>query len=105
MACTILEGMERGAPNAVPASDDIRVTSKKGIEIMKTTNLQIDGMHCDGCARTVEALLSRVPGVRKAEASFDERQARVLHDQNEAPVADLMAAVTKAGFEVKINKQ
>ena len=105
MACTILEGMERGAPNAVPDSDDIRVTSKKGTEIMKTTNLHIDGMHCDGCARTVEALLSRVPGVRKAEASFDERQARVLHDQNEAPIADLMAAVAKAGFEVKIDKQ
>jgi len=65
---------------------------------MKTTILTIEGMHCDGCARTVEALLSRVPGVRKAEASFDERRARVLHDQDTAATTDLAAAVAKAGF-------
>lgn len=68
---------------------------------MKTTMLNIDGMHCDGCARTVEALLSRVAGVRKAEASFDARQARILHDPNEASTADLTAAVAKGGFEAK----
>ena len=72
---------------------------------MKTTILTIEGMHCDGCAHTIEALLSRVPGVRKAEASYDERQARVLHDQNKAKAADLMAAVAKGGFTAKAADQ
>src|SRR3546814_5621734 len=57
---------------------------------MKTTILTIQGMHCDGCAHTIEALLARVPGVRKAEASFDERQARILHDENGPSEAELV---------------
>lgn len=66
---------------------------------MKTTKMTIGGMHCDGCARTIEALLGQVPGVRRVSASFADGEARVLHDQAAAPVADLVAAVAKAGFE------
>ncbi len=68
---------------------------------MKTTILTIEGMHCDGCARTIEALVSRIPGVRQAEVSFDERRARVLHDQNTASTTDLTAAIAKGGFTAK----
>tara|TARA_R110002074_G_scaffold52367_2_gene131972 strand:- start:270 stop:953 length:684 start_codon:yes stop_codon:yes gene_type:complete len=100
-ACTILDAMQ-GQPRATdPLSDLPTIDSKKGTQEMKTTILTIEGMHCDGCARTIEALLGRVPGVRKAEASYDERQARVLHDQNEAKAADLTAAVAKGGFTAK----
>lgn len=101
-ACTILgamagDGGEVGSPPQSPAPPTERGTSD-----MKTTLLTVEGMHCDGCARTIEALLARVPGVRKAEASFDDRQARVLHDQDEAPEAELVAAVGKGGFEASV---
>jgi len=101
-ACTILEAMEGdgsavGSPPPSPAPPTERGTSD-----MKTTLLAVKGMHCDGCARTIEALLARVPGVRKAEASFDDRQARVLHDQDEAPETELVAAVAKGGFEASV---
>lgn len=92
-ACTILDAMQRKAGTPTPTS-----TCKKGPQKMKTTILTIEGMHCDGCARTIETLLERVPGVRKAEASFDERRARVLHDQTTASAADLAAAIAKGGF-------
>ena len=72
---------------------------------MKTTTLFIDGMHCDGCASTVEALLSRVPGVRKADVSFADRRARVLHDPASASEADLAAAVQKGGFTAKARQE
>jgi Hg(II)-responsive transcriptional regulator len=100
-ACTILEAMERGAGIAARQPPAQTSDRKTGAHEMKTTLLAIDGMHCDGCARTIEALLGRVPGVRKAEASFDDRQARVLHDQAETSAADLIAAIAKGGFEVK----
>lgn len=95
-ACTILDAMQREASAADPESPTS--TSEKGTRDMKTTILTIEGMHCDGCARTIEALLGRVTGVRKAEASFDERRARVLHDQTTASAADLAAAIAKGGF-------
>lgn len=102
-ACTILEAMDgvggdAGSPAAEPANE-----AKKGSAEMKTTVLAVKGMHCDGCARTIEALLARIPGVRMAEASFEERQARVLHDLDEAPEADLVAAVAKGGFEASVS--
>lgn len=66
---------------------------------MKTTELAIAGMHCTGCARTVETLLSGVEGVRKAEASFEEARARILHDPSAASATDLAVAVQKGGFK------
>lgn len=97
-ACTILDALQREPSAAHIMSPKPTANSKKGTQEMKTTILNIDGMHCDGCARTIEALLGRVPGVRKAEASYDDGQARVLHDQKEAKTTDLTAAIAKAGF-------
>lgn len=67
--------------------------------MMKTTILDIEGMHCEGCANTIEALLGRVPGVRKVEASFDDKRARILHDREQAPVPDLVATIARGGFK------
>lgn len=100
-ACSILEAMEEGGSNADPQPSDT-TNAKRGNGKMKTTVLAVKGMHCDGCARTIEALLARVPGVRKAEASYEARAARVLHDQNQAPDADLVAAIAKGGFKAEV---
>lgn len=102
--CTILGVMEGNARAEMNASYDTAVTAKKGKPALKTTTMTIKGMHCDGCARTVEALLIRAPGVRKVEASFDNRQARVLHDQDRAPEADLIVAIAKGGFEATVER-
>jgi len=71
---------------------------------MKTTTFTIEGMRCDGCAETIEALLARESGVRKAEASFAEKEARVLHDPNQIPEARLKAAIEKAGFRAAVKR-
>lgn len=102
--CTILGVMEGNARAERSASSDTTITPKRGKPAMKPTTMTIKGMHCDGCARTVEALLTRLPGVRKADASFDKRQARVLHDQDKAPEADLVAAIAKGGFEATVER-
>lgn len=101
-ACTILKAMKGDGGDAGSPPPNPETDTEKGNADMKTTLLAVKGMHCDGCARTIEALLARVPGVRKAEASFEERRARVLHDQDEAPETDLVAAVAKGGFEASV---
>lgn len=104
-ACTILDAMQREPTAADTVSPAPMSPSKRGTQEMKTTILTIEGMHCDGCARTIEALLSRVEGVRKAEASFDEGRARVLHDPASAPDAELVTAISKGGFTAKAADQ
>jgi copper chaperone len=67
---------------------------------MKTATFTIEGMHCDGCASTIKALLDRQPGVQMAMVSFADRQARILYDPNATDEPRLVAAIEKPGFRV-----
>lgn len=71
----------------------------KGHNVTMAT-FKIDGMHCDGCARTIEALVSTEPGVRKATVSFKTREARILFDPQVRNEDQLAAAIRKAGYSV-----
>src|SRR6266571_1132939 len=44
----------------------------------KEWTLQIGGMTCDHCARTIDAAFRRVPGVVSSETSFESGAARVV---------------------------
>ncbi|MGE3376508.1 MAG: MerR family DNA-binding protein [Vicinamibacteria bacterium] len=68
---------------------------------MKTAELIIEGMHCDGCAKTVESLLAAEPGVRVASASFATGTAKVVFDPERIDLAALGEAVERAGYRVR----
>ena len=57
--------------------------------------LAIEGMHCDGCVRSVSRVLARVDGVEAAEVDLERGRAVV---RGAADPAALVAAVQKAGF-------
>ena len=61
--------------------------------------LSITGMTCSGCVSTVTRVLSRVPGVTKAEV--DLSSARALVEGSVQPQA-LVAAAEAAGFGAQI---
>ena len=67
---------------------------------MKTIDLTIQGMHCDGCAKTIEALLTRESGVRAATVSYGSGSARVLFDPASIDLPRLVKAVERAGYRV-----
>lgn len=67
---------------------------------MKTLTVTIDGMHCDGCAETIKALLTIEAGVKATDVSYPERRARVLYDPTATDEAKLVAAVEKGGYKV-----
>lgn len=67
---------------------------------MKNLTLKVEGMHCTGCALTIEALLQRNEGVKKAAASFDAGEARVLYDPAVISEDRLASVIEKAGFRV-----
>jgi copper chaperone CopZ len=67
---------------------------------MKNVTLKVDGMHCTGCASTIQVLLQRNEGVKKASASFDAGEARVLYDPASVSEDQLAGAIEKAGFRV-----
>jgi copper chaperone CopZ len=65
---------------------------------MQTLNLAIKGMHCSGCARTVEALLATEPGVYGCQVSSSDHSARVLYDPQQTSEAGLIKALERAGY-------
>ena len=67
---------------------------------MKTVFLLIEGMHCDGCAATIKALLDIEAGVKASSVSFKDGSARVLFDPAAIDEAKLVAAVEKGGYKV-----
>lgn len=67
---------------------------------MKTAIFKIEGMNCDACAKTIKVLVEKEPGVRMADVSFGDRQARVLYDPQSVEEERLVAAIQKPGFRV-----
>lgn len=67
---------------------------------MNNVTLKVEGMHCSGCASTIQMLLQRKPGVRRVSAYFDSGEARVLYDPAAVSEDDLVAAIEKAGYRV-----
>ena len=66
---------------------------------MKTADLAIVGMTCEGCVQSVTRTLSRVPGVERVEVSLEEGKAKVAYDPAKAGIADLKRAIERAGYE------
>ncbi|MDE2166327.1 MAG: heavy-metal-associated domain-containing protein [Alphaproteobacteria bacterium] len=67
---------------------------------MKSVTLKVQGMHCDGCANTIKALVEREPGVKSAAVSFENGEARVLYDPASTTEDKLVAVVERPGYRV-----
>jgi copper chaperone CopZ len=64
-----------------------------------TAVLSIFGMTCDGCVNTVKRILSRVPGVHRAEVELASGRAVVT---GEARPEALLTAVQGAGYGAQL---
>ncbi|QEL54393.1 heavy-metal-associated domain-containing protein [Chromobacterium paludis] len=62
--------------------------------------LNIDGMTCGGCVKSVSGVLGGMAGVGEAEVSLEAKQAKVSYDPAIVSPEELAAAVADAGFDV-----
>ena len=97
--CTILGPLaETAAYGAARSTRRHRGRSKD----VKSLELKIEGMHCDGCATTIEALLAGEPGVKATSISYAAGGGRILYDPGATDPGRLVAAIEKAGYRVAI---
>lgn len=64
----------------------------------KTVSLSVPTMDCPVCPITVKQALTKVPGVTRAEVSFDKRQATITFDDAKTNVEALTRATASAGY-------
>ena len=67
---------------------------------MKTV-LRVEGMHCAGCAGSVERALKRIEGVSEAKVELERKRAVVEHSERVAPDALTMRMV-EIGFKAAV---
>jgi mercuric ion binding protein len=64
----------------------------------KTVTLSVPGMYCPVCPITVRKALEKVPGVVKASASLEKKEAVVTYDDAKTGVEKLLDATFEAGY-------
>lgn len=112
-ACTILDTLEpddgraprieaEGSPSAIPLNRRRKNGGQPAAQEsnVKSVTLKIQGMHCDGCANTIKALVEREPGVKSVAVSFENCEARVLYDPAATGEDKLAVLVQRAGYRV-----
>lgn len=99
--CTILEVLDSPAISVANNRSRGAKHRQRRDFSMKSLEMKIDGMQCEGCASTIQSVLSREPGVKSASVSYPKRAAWVYYDPKETDAARLAEAVTKAGFAVE----
>jgi Hg(II)-responsive transcriptional regulator len=98
-ACTILGSLAEAAPTR--AATPIRRRHSRSKDV-KSLEVKIEGMHCDGCATTIEALLAHEPGVKAATVSYAAGGGRILYDPRATGPDRLVAAIEKGGYRAAI---
>jgi len=69
---------------------------------MEQITLQVSGMTCQGCVRSVTRVLQDVAGVSAVEVSLERGEATVRAQGAAATPERLAQAVRDAGFEAKV---
>ncbi len=62
--------------------------------------LNVGGMVCPTCAALLEKNLSQIPGVRRAEVSFEKKQATLDYDPRMVDPSRFTKAITDVGYKV-----
>jgi Hg(II)-responsive transcriptional regulator len=98
--CTILEALEGAAQEGNPARQVARGPGTRRKAGMKSITLKVEGMHCDGCAQTIEALVGAEEGVKAIAVTYKTGEARILFDPLRTSEAKLIAVIKRPGFRV-----
>lgn len=70
----------------------------------QTVTLSVPGMTCAACPITVKKALQNVPGVQKAEVSYERKEALVTFDDTETSLDALTNATADVGYPSAINR-
>lgn len=65
------------------------------------TILRAEGFTCPSCVAKIQKQVGKLKGVDSVKVHFASSRVEVEHDAERAPVADLVAAVGKAGYTAR----
>lgn len=69
---------------------------------METLTLNIDGMSCGGCVKSVTRILADIDGVAKAEVSLENKNAVIEFDPAKTNASALIDALEDGGYDAAL---
>ncbi|WP_165008830.1 heavy-metal-associated domain-containing protein [Neisseria yangbaofengii] len=66
---------------------------------MESITLNVEGMTCGGCVKSVTRILENTDGVAKAEVSLENKSAVIEFDAAKTNVDALIEAIGDGGFD------
>lgn len=87
--------------DAQPPSTRTRASSASGEQpaaASHTVKFAVKGMTCAGCVLSTRKVLTRLPGVAKADVSYEKGTAVVTYDPAKVTEAQMLAAIKTLGY-------
>jgi Zn2+/Cd2+-exporting ATPase len=72
---------------------------------LETQTLQVGGMDCGSCAKTIEVGLQQLHGVTEASVSFATQRVKVSYNPNLLSEAEIINCITTLGYTVEQSPQ
>ncbi|MBZ0320100.1 MAG: heavy-metal-associated domain-containing protein [Anaerolineae bacterium] len=69
--------------------------------MMAKKRFQIQGMHCVGCAMTIDGALEDLSGVKSASTSYARGYVEVNYEKNQLSEDQIIAVIKAAGYKAK----
>lgn len=67
---------------------------------MKALTLNIKGMTCGGCVKSVTGVLQKISGVSSVNVSLEQNRATITFDPEKTNLLQFKTAIEDAGFDV-----
>lgn len=67
---------------------------------MRTIQLKVPTIKCEGCMETIRTALSKHPGVQTVEGDRNRKEVTVTFNPDQLSESDIRAAISGAGFLV-----
>jgi Cu+-exporting ATPase len=80
------------------------MTDKTNSKKADKASIQITGMTCATCARTIKKGLSKTPGVEQADVNFASEKASIEYDPTKVDLAKIKDTVSQLGYGVATRK-
>ena len=68
----------------------------------KVVTFHVQGMTCGGCVIGVRTVLTRLPGVAKANVSYENSRAVVTFDPSKVSIERMVAAIKQLGYTATV---
>mgnify|MGYP000979494976 CR=1 FL=1 len=87
-----------GAPDK--KDDSSSQTTVVAPENIKAIEISVYGMSCEGCERTIQTAVGKLPGIQEVKASHLDSTVIVRFDKTQSTFEDMKTAITEKGYTV-----